>query len=340
MDHRSNWRDLPSLDALRAVLAAERTGSFSRAADELDITHGAVSRRVAAVERWAAVSLFERHGRGVRLTAQGQHLVRLLQQGLDMIGSGGAEWRESKRPEAIRVSVLPSFARLCLLPNLAAIEGSPPDLRIDIDLGHRFVPLDEVDIAIRYGRGAWKDGSAMALFEEKLVPVASPEIAAAVKGCLSIDDLLAFPLIHDAYPDAWRIWLAEHGCRYHPRPQDRRFPDYDLGLQAAAGGSGVALMREPYGASFLERGDLVRLAGHAVANPLHFWVVTGFGARRRGVQRFIARLSDLARAGKLTSPNLKMDHEPTDRAAALAAGGDVVHAQKNRKKTGVAGNSL
>lgn len=246
------------------------------------------------------MTLFERHGRGVRLTTQGQHLVRLLQQGLDTIGSGGAEWRESKQPEAIRVSVLPSFARLCLLPNLAALEGSPPDLRIDVDLDHRFVPLDEVDVAIRYGRGGWKDGSATALFEEKLVPVASPGIAAALGNGFSIEDLLVFPLIHDAYPDAWRLWLAKHGCRYRPRPRDRRFPDYDLGLQAAAAECGVALMREPYGASFLASGSLVKLAGQAVASPLHFWVVTGFGARRRGVQSFITRLSDLARSGKLT----------------------------------------
>ncbi|MGX1257480.1 LysR substrate-binding domain-containing protein [Sinorhizobium fredii] len=305
MDHSSYWRNLPSLDALRAVLAAERTGSFSRAADDLDITHGAVSRRVAAVEQWAGMPLFERHGRGVRLTTQGQHLVRLLQQGLDTIGSGGAEWRESKLPEAIRVSVLPSFARLCLLPNLAVLEGSPPDLRIDLDLDHRFVPLDEIDLAIRYGRGPWKDGSATALFEERLFPVASPGIAAALGDCFSVDDLMALPLIHDAYPDAWRLWLAEHGCRYHLRPQDRCFPDYDLGLQAAAAGSGVALMREPYGASFLKCGSLARLAGHTVASPLHFWVVTGFGARRRGVQSFIARLLELARSGRLTLPSMK-----------------------------------
>jgi LysR family glycine cleavage system transcriptional activator len=300
MDHSSYWPDLPSLDALRAVLAADRTGSFSRAADDLDITHGAVSRRVAAVEQWAGTPLFERHGRGVRLTRGGQHLVRLLQQGLDTIGSGGSEWRESKLPEAIRVSVLPSFARLCLLPNLAALEGSPPVLRVDLDLDHRFIPLDEVDVAIRYGRGAWKDGTATALFEEKLVPVASSEIAAALGNCFSTDDLLAFPLIHDAYTDAWRLWLAEHGRRYRPRSQDRRFPDYDLGLHAAAAGSGVALMREPYGASFVDSNGLVRLTGNAVASPLHFWVVTGFEAKRRGVQTFIIRLLELARSGKLT----------------------------------------
>lgn len=300
MDH-SYWPNLPSLDAIRAVLAAERTGTFSAAADDLDITHGAVSRRVASVEQWAGTPLFERHGRGVRLTTQGQYLVRLLQQGLEIIGSGGAEWKEKAQPEVVRVSVLPSFARLCLLPNLAALEGSPPDLRINLDLDHRFARLDEVDVAIRYGHGKWKDGTATVLFEEKLIPVASAEIASALGNSYSVEDLLAFPLIHDAYTDAWRLWLAKHGCRYHHRARDRRFPDYGLGLHAAAAGSGVALMREPYGASFLTNGALVKLAGNAVASPLHFGVVTAPSARRRAVQAFIARLSALAQSGKLTS---------------------------------------
>lgn len=299
MDHSSYWPDLPSLDAIRAVLAAERTGSFSSAAEILDVTHGAVSRRVAAVEQWAGLSLFERHGRGVRLTTDGQRLVRLLQQGLDTIGSGRAEWGEGRLPETVRVSVLPSFSRLCLLPNLRVLEGSPPDLRVEIDLDHRFVPLDEIDVAIRYGRGAWKDGEGTALFKEQLVPVASPETAAALGGGFSVDDLLAFALIHDTYVDAWRLWLAEHGRRYYPRPQDRRFPDYDLSLHAAAAGRGIALMRAPYGASFLNGGGLVKLDGRTVANPVHFWVVTGSGARQRRVQSFVSRLLELARAGKL-----------------------------------------
>ncbi len=169
----------------------------------------------------------------------GHHLI---EQALDTISSGAAEWRDSPRPETIRVSVLPSFARLCLLPNLAVLEGSPPDLRIDIDLDHRFTPLDEIDVAIRYGRGPWKDGSATGLFEEKLVPVASAAISGELGDRFSVDDLLRFPLIHDTYPDAWRLWLVQHGNRYGPRPRDRRFPDYDLGLHAAAVGSGASPM--------------------------------------------------------------------------------------------------
>ncbi|MBP0500806.1 hypothetical protein J8J32_22275, partial [Mycobacterium tuberculosis] len=80
-----------------------------------------------------------------------------------------------------------------------------------------------------------------------LLPVASPELALVLGDEPEPGDILRHPLIHDAYPDAWRIWLAERGHRYRPRPQDRRYPDYDLGLHAAAAGSGVALLRAPYG---------------------------------------------------------------------------------------------
>ncbi|GAI34389.1 unnamed protein product, partial [marine sediment metagenome] len=226
MKHSS---DLPSFDAIQAVLSSNRTGSFSGAADELDLTHGAISRRVAIVEAWAGTALFERHGRGVRLTIEGQRLVRLFEQALDLIDSGAAEWRENRQPETVRISVLPSFARLWILPNLAKLEGSPPDLRIELELDRRYAPLGEVDVAIRYGRGDWSDGVAMPLFDEVLLPVASPELALVLGDEPEPGDILRHPLIHDAYPDAWRIWLAERGHRYRPRPQDRRYPDYDLG---------------------------------------------------------------------------------------------------------------
>ncbi|MGN8021807.1 LysR substrate-binding domain-containing protein [Phyllobacterium sp. 22229] len=287
MKHSS---DLPSFDAIQAVLASNRTGSFSGAADELDLTHGAVSRRVAVVEAWAGTALFERHGRGVRLTIEGQRLVRLFEQALDLIDSGAAEWRENRQPETVRISVLPSFARLWILPNLGKLEGSPPDLRIELELDRRYAPLGEVDVAIRYGRGDWSDGAAMPLFDEVLFPVASPELALILGNEAEPGDILRYPLIHDAYPDAWRIWLAERGHRYRPRPQDRRYPDYDLGLHAAAAGSGVALLRAPYGEVFVQNGSLVPMSSAPVASQLKFHAITERGSQRRAVRTLLERI--------------------------------------------------
>lgn len=289
MDHSL---PLPSFDALQAVLSANRTGSFSSAAEELDITHGAVSRRVASVESWAGTPLFERHGRGVRLTIEGQRLVRLFEQAFELIGSGAADWRENRQPETVRISVLPSFARLWLLPNLLALEGT--DLRIELELDRRFAALNEVDIAIRYGRGDWSDGVATPLFDEILLPVALPQIAGALGENPQAAAILRYPLIHDAYPDSWRIWLGEKGLRYRPRTQDRRFPDYDLCLHAAAAGGGIMLLRKPYGEVFVQDGRLVQLSGEPLNSPLRFYAMTERGPKRHAVQLFIERLLALS----------------------------------------------
>lgn len=291
MDHSTS---LPSLDALQAVLAANRTGSFSGAASELGITHGAVSRRIGSVERWAGAPLFERHGRGVRVTIEGQRFAGLIEQALEMIGSGASQWRGDRDVEIVRVSVVPSFARLWLIPNLAALEGSPQDLRIDCEVDHRFAPLTQIDVAIRYGRGSWREGAAIPLFAETLIPVASPKLADSLGASPSVGEILRHPLIHDSYPEVWRIWLSEQGHNYRSRPQDRRFPDYDLVLQAATAGGGVALLREPYGNVFVENGSLVRLSSRTVLNPLRFYAITQVGPKRGLVQLLMHRLEALS----------------------------------------------
>ncbi|MBA3446680.1 MAG: LysR family transcriptional regulator, partial [Pseudaminobacter sp.] len=150
MDH-----SLPPLESLQAVLGAAESGSFSAAAEALDVTHGAISRRVASVERWAGVTIFERHGRGVRPTLDGQRLMAQVEQALNLLED--ATLIRHRRPEldVVRVGVVQSFARLWLIPNLAALEGTPPDLRIEPEVDHGFMTLSNARIGVRLGRGDW-----------------------------------------------------------------------------------------------------------------------------------------------------------------------------------------
>lgn len=286
MEHTSS---LPPLDALQAVLAAQRGGSFSAAAEALGITHGAVSRRVAAVERWHGAPLFERHGRGVRLSVEGQRFVALVERALGMIAET-AGTRGRRGPEPVRISIVPSFARLWLLPRLKQLEGNPPDLRIEIEQEQRFADMSRVDLALRYGRGNWEGVVAEPLFDETLIPVAAPELAARLGHAPPLDRLLAHPLIHEAYEDGWRTWLASQGRPLPARPQDRRLEDHDLVLQAAALGLGIALLRRPYGDALLADGRLVALYDEGPANHLSFHLVTLPGRRRPAVERLIRRL--------------------------------------------------
>jgi DNA-binding transcriptional LysR family regulator len=283
------------MDALQAVMAAQTMGSFSAAATALNITHGAVSRRVATVEHWAGYRLFERHGRGVRLTLQGQMLADRIEQTLVMLDDARALPR-SIELDVVRVGVLPSFARLWLLPNLAALEGTPPDLRIEPDIDFRLMTLSDARIAIRYGRGDWSGVSAIPLFDEALVPVAAPRIFAALGPDATATALLRHPLVHDFYDAHWRTWLAACGVEYERRPQDRIITDYDVTLLTAAQGHGVALLREPYGNAVCRQLGLRPVSSLRAPNALKFFVVTKPGPRHAAIERLVQRFLALAGA--------------------------------------------
>lgn len=265
MTHSSS---LPPLEGLAALIAAAEQGSFTGAADMLGLTHGSVSRRVAAVEAWLGVPVFERHGRGVHLTPAGQRFLTEARQAIAILGQSAERWRPRLGRPTVRLSVVPSFARLWLLPRLAHLEQS--DLRVEVLASHRPADLEgrESDLAIRYGGGNWDGVDARLLMAETLAPVAIPtlaeEIGAALES-LTLDRLP--PLLHDSDSSQWRVWLKDVGIRYRPRWQDRRFEDYDTVLAAARAGLGVALLRLPLAQAQVADGHLVHISKREAANP-------------------------------------------------------------------------
>ncbi|MFC5488907.1 LysR substrate-binding domain-containing protein [Dokdonella soli] len=282
---------LPPLDALAAMISAARLGSFSAAAVELGITHGSVSRRVHAVESWLGASIFERHGRGVRLTPTGEHFARQVELALSRITELAVDLRAARQTASLRLSVLPSFARLWLMPRLAELQGEPMDLAIRVLPEHRIASFDagEADLAIRYGRGSWPGVDALPLLDERLFAVATPKIAQALHG-RDATAVLDQTLLHDTDTRQWRLWCQHAGIAYRPRGGERRFEDYDLVLAAADSGIGVALARWPLAAPALESGHLVRIAGPEFANPDKHYIVTRSGETRSTVRRLAERL--------------------------------------------------
>jgi DNA-binding transcriptional LysR family regulator len=275
---------LPPLEALAAVLSAARVGSFSAAAVELGITHGAVSRRVHAVESWLGVAVFERHGRGVRLTPTGEHFARQVEQALSRLTDVAVELRAARQTARVRLSVLPSFARLWLMPRLAALQGEHSDIVVQVMPEHRQASLDgrEADLAIRYGRGTWPGVDARLLLSERLFAVAAPEIARTLRNGEGAD-VLEQTLLHDTDATHWRQWCQHAGVAYRPRGGERRFEDYDLVLAAAESGVGIAMARWPLAASVLESGRLVRIPGPEFASANSHYVITRTGEIRSAV---------------------------------------------------------
>lgn len=280
-------KSLPPLDGLTAVIAAHRTGSFTAAAESLDLTHGAISRRVQAVEHWLGTPLFERHGRGVRATPAGQRFVTQVEQALGAIRDSADRWRPRRELPTVRISVVPSFARLWLLPRLQELQGTPPQCRIEPLIEHRVADLrtDQADLAVRYGAGRWRGVDAQLLFGEQLFPVAAPDLAARVGGNARAARIAEAPLLHDSDTAQWRAWLAESDVRFRAKAADRRFEDYDLVLAAAQAGLGIALLRSPLADGALAAGGLVRIARTAIRNVAGHYLVRAPGESREAVVR-------------------------------------------------------
>jgi len=303
---RNHISGFPPGGSLEAFIAAARRGSLSGAADELALTHGAVSRRIQALELWLGSAVFERHGRGVRLTPVGSQFERRVTRSMGAIIDMANDVRMARSSGMVRISVLPSVARLWLVPRLAVLQGDPPDLTIIPVTEHRLASIDarDADLAIRYGFGDWPGVDAFKLFDERLVPVASPRIAKIVDG--RPERMFDFTIIHDSDATSWRKWCEAAGTVFRPRAGERRFDDYDLALGAAVADAGVVLARLPLANPVLERADLVMLAGPLLSVPQAHWLVARPGETRNPVVRLIERLlssSEPIQVGKTDLPD-------------------------------------
>jgi LysR family glycine cleavage system transcriptional activator len=289
---------LPPLDTLRAFEAAARAGSFSAAATSLNLTHGAISRRIARLEGWLGLRVFERQARGIALTPEGQRLFQRTQEAFALIADTSDRWSEPRGPAVVRVNSMPSVCSLWLMPRVARFEAGNPPLRVILLIDQRTVDLTDqaIDLAVRCGRGGLPGRISVKLFEEWCFPIATPDLAKRI-GTGTPERLLAAPLIHDSDASGWRAWFAAHGLDYRPRPQDRRFEDYNLVLDAAACGLGIALARPPLAHGPIEAGRLVAVDDRTVLNPVSYWLDRPNGTIRAAAATLAGRIAEEAGMG-------------------------------------------
>jgi len=252
--------DIPASEGVIATILAARTGSMSAAAIELGVTHGAVSRRILLVEHWLGVPVFERVGRGVRLTPQGEIFIRRAERSFASLSALRGELSTQRSRGSVRLSALPSVARLWLMPRLPRLEAVTGVGHVDVIAEHRLVRLDEreADLAMRYGTGGWPGVASRPLFQDRIVPAAAPDIARGLAGC-GAADLLHETLIIDGDGADWRQWCRAAGLAYTESGPRRRFVDYDLAIEAARQGLGIVLLRLPLASLALADGALVPL---------------------------------------------------------------------------------
>ena len=268
-------RRLPSLKALRAFEAAARLGSFSRAAAELGVTHGAVSHQIRALEEELGAALFHRTGRAVELTERGARLLPVLSAAFDQIAEGWVQ-AGARDSAALTVSVEPSFAARWLVLRLGKFHRAHPDIELRLMPSSELVDFEreDVDIGVRYGLGGWPDAIAEKLFEATVYPVCAPSLIDPKKPIRKPEDLKQYPLLHEETMQHWLSWLEGAGVK-NPRwaAKGPLFIEASLALQAAAGGQGVALANDTLAMADLAEGRLVRLFEFEMPDEEAYWLV-------------------------------------------------------------------
>ncbi|MGK6312224.1 LysR substrate-binding domain-containing protein [Neorhizobium sp. DT-125] len=284
---------LPPLDTLETFARAARLGSFSAAAEESGVTHGAVSRQVARLERWMGVRLFSREARGVVLTPEGARFFGRAEEALALLGDSDERWRPRPNKTVVRLSVTPSVASLWLFARLPMLEAN--DIHLDMILEHRLADFSEgIDLAIRCGKSPWAGVRSLPLWQEKLFPIAAPSLASRLGPCPDAKALLELPILHDSNIEGWRRWLAAGGVEYVPRGQDRRFEDYNLVIDACAQGVGIALARPPLVDAALASGRLVAVSDRTIDHHLAFHLIRPNDALKGSAAEFARRFLEAA----------------------------------------------
>ncbi len=253
------------LQNLAAFRAAARLQNLRAAAEELSLTHGAVSQQIRGMEEQLGFELFHRRGRRIVLNPAGEALLQGVERAwlhLDEAVHAAAAASGSTE-QRLRLTTLPSFAQHWLMPRIARWRDLHPDIALELDASHRVVDLQREGFhaAVRQGRGPWAGLENELLAESPFVAVGAPATARRLMGAPA-QALAEEPLLGDV--DSWSEWFAAHGVKRRAVPV-ATFNDAGLMLQAAEQGLGIALARELLAADALAEGRLMRLPGQAIA---------------------------------------------------------------------------
>ncbi|OZI34133.1 LysR family transcriptional regulator [Bordetella genomosp. 10] len=234
----------PSLTDLQAFEMAARHGSFTRAAQELSVTQGAVSKQVKQLEQFVGVELFLRLRHGLVLTEAGRVYLAKIQVGLGQLEAATLELISHQgQGGTLHLTCMPTFGARWLIPRLSGFMRLRPDIHVEF-LPHRKgydFSTPELDAAVRFGEGVWPGSGADYIVGRGVVPVGSPKLFP--QPCATAEELLKHPLMHHTSAlEGWTDWFTQAGCDSRRTREGARFDQYGLLSQAAAAGFGIALI--------------------------------------------------------------------------------------------------
>ena len=265
-------RRLPSLSAVRAFEAAARHASFRNAAEELNVTHSAISHQVKALERALGIALFARHARSVELTEEGAILYPIVRDSFDRIDDGIALLNRRQLQGSLTIQVYVTVAMRWLLPKLSAFTRDNPDIRVAVATSYTDWDFDRdhADAGIVFADPGASDLEVSPLYRGRLFPVCAPSLVDRPPGISSPADLRHHRIL-DVYtaPGDWPRWLSAAGVDPGETEAERAsFDSYILAMEAAASGDGVALANWMFARNEIESGRLVRPFDISIEQPM------------------------------------------------------------------------
>jgi LysR family glycine cleavage system transcriptional activator len=256
----ADLRRLPNLAALRAFEAAARHENFSRAAEEIHVTHGAISHQVRALEEELGVALFARHGKRLAVTPDGERFATAVRKALTDIAVAAAALKTSGQQKRLMITAPPSFAARGLAPRLGQFIEQHPDIEVTLQSNMQLVDFtrEDIDVGVRFGHGRYPGLHTEFLMRDYYYPAASPTFNGG-RLPRTVRELAETEVLRTT-DEPWSPWFAAAGVDEFPEPRSRlTFYDSSLPVRAALDGEGIALVRHSLAARDVEDGKLVRL---------------------------------------------------------------------------------
>lgn len=272
------YRLLPPLGPLIGFEAAARLGSFSLAAEELNMTQSAISHQIRTLETHLRQPLFMRVNRGVALTDAGRDLQKTAEAALETVRQGTRRLEAYAKPGSVILQMPPALGSLWFLPRLAAFRAMHPDVDPWLHTVDAAINLDEAEIDIVVTKRAESAGGQIRVpfFRDRRVPLASPAIAERYAGALE-----TAPLLHDESTEDWQKWFQLAGMSRADLAAGPNFSDSAMMIEAAARGLGVCLGSVILAGPMLAEGRLVTMSEATLEEDRPYFLVTS----ERNLQR-------------------------------------------------------
>lgn len=281
-------RFLPSINSLTALEAVDRLGSATAAAQDLSLTHSAVSRQLKVLEEQIGVSLFVRDGKGLKLTLAGETYAKSVREVLKNLAQASLKVKATGSRSSLNLAVLPSFGMYWLTPRLRGFYEAHPGILINQST--RVLPFDfqqdPFDAALHFGSQNWPGVNYLPLATERVMAVCAPDFAPKLP--LTPESLLEMPLLHlESRPGAWEGWFAQQGLTAS-RLRGMLFDQFANMSEAVAAGFGAALLPQYLAEAEISRGRVVPACGDVTeADGTYYLVWPKTGDQSEALTRLV-----------------------------------------------------